>query len=226
MGIWTIIIDLHYKRSIACSPVLGTHYPCSRPINAARTCSRAVRRCLVHSRVQPVYTGRVQMLGIHYPPDPCSRPVNASYHVHGRSKDALYIREYGRVFTGAQNMRYTPLSSAHVHGPYTAVYTGRAHGCSVHTTPDHGTWTSPVRCSWAVRRCLVHPWVHGTCTRVHGPCSRVLGTSVISVVIFSLTVSVKLYFYFQFQLYYFITITVTVIFSIYKLYKQRTKMLE
>ena len=53
-----------------------------------------------------------------------------------------------------------------------------------------------------------------------------LGTSVISVVIFSLTVSVKLYFYFQFQLYYFITITVTVIFSIYKLYKQRTKMLE
>jgi len=62
-----LTINLHYKRSIACSQVLGTHYPRSRPMSQA-----------IFMAAQ--YT-------LHY-----SQSLKTT-HVHGWSKDALYTSE-------------------------------------------------------------------------------------------------------------------------------------
>jgi len=57
---YLLIINLHYKRSITCSRVLGTHYPCSRPVFAGR-----IHKCSVHTTLSwtpPVFTGGQEAL--------------------------------------------------------------------------------------------------------------------------------------------------------------------
>jgi len=56
---YLLIINLHYKRSITCSRVLGTHYPCLRAVFTGR-----IHKCSVHTTRSTALEHR-----------PCSRVV-------------------------------------------------------------------------------------------------------------------------------------------------------